>query len=100
MFLYMILQFGVMQVKNNFMKTGFKFKQSAYNGVANFLVHYNIPTRQKNLMTADEVNSIMIDFIISMGDIDKVSQSIIENANYCQLNWGIFVKYVKSKYSK
>lgn len=82
------------------MKTELKFKQSAYNGVANFLVYYNIPTKHKNLITSNEINSIMIDFIISMGYVDKVSQSIIENANYCQSNWGMFVKYVKSKYSK
>lgn len=82
------------------MKTGFKFKQSAYNGVANFLVHYNIPTKNKNIITSDEINSIMIDFNISMGGIDEASQSIIENANYCQLNWGMFVNYIKSKFLK
>ena len=73
-------------------------RSTAYNGVANFLVKFDIPRERKFVLGFNDVNEVMKKFINDLNESPK--KDINKNAEFVQDNFKKFVFFVKTKYSK
>lgn len=73
-------------------------KKTAYNGVANYIINFDVPKEKKNVLGFKDVNAVMEKFIETMKP--KAFKSMEMNAAFIQNNFTKFAQFMRDNYKE